>query len=960
MAIPKQARPIITGTPVGAEPPPPSWWEGMSASFREARRDIPGIHLDQQTSSYNPLIDALLEKKKVPWTYYISPTKGTVSPDHIWADIEEQRRRDPKFLAEIGSREQWEAAEKARVDAAAAADSATRSRTDFVPWLIGSFGAGLTDPFNVGAMALTGGASVGLKTVAQTALREGVVNMVTEAAEQPLIAVERVTQGRPVQTPVEVATSVGLAGLIGGAVGGAGKAIADRIAPHLPALDTETRSAIDVIDRENEIDAGSPFMPDGAGDTVHRDALNETVQALLSDRPALSARAKLLATTSGAGVRPIALPVPRGAEPPVRAQGAALDRIFDALVQQESGGRAGIAGPDTPYGNAHGLTQMLDSTAQGVARKLGIEWRPELMRGTSAEAAAYQRQLGRAYFEEGLARYDGDVRRALMFYHGGPDERLWGPKTRAYADAVLARTGGAPPRAIEGLDAEASAIEQRLRDAIAERDAAEAQLAADPRASVADAFAETSARTIDDLPSPVTIEPTRTVPPMELRQVPASQVTVDAKLMQFKSGGDEFGVTERLQGVTEWNPLLGGRVMLWERADGALIVADGHQRVGLARRIGAGEGRDIALDAIVLRERDGITASQARLHAALKNIAEGTGTAIDAAKVIREAGRQVLDMLPPRSVLVRDGAALARLSDDAFGAVVNQVVKPEYAAIVGRLLPDDPKAHLGMIDLLAKTEPANRTQAEAIVRQGIAAGFVDGEQVDMFGTLDTRASLFLERAKVLDGALAELRKRKTVFRMAAREAGTLEAVGQIDAERSAAEALTNDQAIELIQRLSTSAGPIKDAIDAAARALADGKPRAAVVKQLVDDLGKIDARTAMVVRDHASAADAARSGEEPAPRDVDTDTFSLFGDPVADRGAVAQAQSLAHDVRAAAPAKPAEGGAEKAPAPLSGAAPIDPDQPIRLSEEGETVTPRQIIEQIDAEDAAIGEVKSCL
>jgi len=61
------------------------------------------------------------------------------------------------------------------------------------------------------------------------------------------------------------------------------------------------------------------------------------------------------------------------------------------------------------------------------------------MRGNSPEAAAYQKKIGKAYFEEGLAKYNGDVRAALMFYHGGPDERKWGPKTRAYAEEVLGR-----------------------------------------------------------------------------------------------------------------------------------------------------------------------------------------------------------------------------------------------------------------------------------------------------------------------------------------------------------------------------------------------------------------------------------------------------------------------------------------------------------------------------------------
>lgn len=112
------------------------------------------------------------------------------------------------------------------------------------------------------------------------------------------------------------------------------------------------------------------------------------------------------------------------------------EEVWRNIIQRESGGRPGVLGPPTKYGRAEGLTQMLPATAKAMAAKLGIAWRPALMRGTSEEAAEYQEKLGRAYFAEGLERYGGDVVRAAMYYHGGPDEALWGPKTRAYAAAV--------------------------------------------------------------------------------------------------------------------------------------------------------------------------------------------------------------------------------------------------------------------------------------------------------------------------------------------------------------------------------------------------------------------------------------------------------------------------------------------------------------------------------------------
>ncbi len=114
--------------------------------------------------------------------------------------------------------------------------------------------------------------------------------------------------------------------------------------------------------------------------------------------------------------------------------------LMDALITQESGGRAGVLGPQTQYGRAQGLTQMLPATAEGVARKLGVPWRPDLMTGTSKEAAAYQRALGQAYLAEGVAK-TGNIRDGLRYYHGGPNRNMWGSKTNRYADSILSRMG---------------------------------------------------------------------------------------------------------------------------------------------------------------------------------------------------------------------------------------------------------------------------------------------------------------------------------------------------------------------------------------------------------------------------------------------------------------------------------------------------------------------------------------
>ena len=108
-----------------------------------------------------------------------------------------------------------------------------------------------------------------------------------------------------------------------------------------------------------------------------------------------------------------------------------------ALIQQESGGN-GMAASSA---GALGSTQMLPATAQEMAAKTGLPWRPDLLQSNDPNALQYQHALGQAYLQEGLQR-TGNLRDALRYYHGGPNRAMWGPKTNAYADSVMSRIGG--------------------------------------------------------------------------------------------------------------------------------------------------------------------------------------------------------------------------------------------------------------------------------------------------------------------------------------------------------------------------------------------------------------------------------------------------------------------------------------------------------------------------------------
>lgn len=162
------------------------------------------------------------------------------------------------------------------------------------------------------------------------------------------------------------------------------------------------------------------------------------------------------APTGAPGSTPPPAPSQQAVAPSPAQPAPNADAVWAAMKQRESGGNGNAVSPQ----GALGSTQMLPATAQAMAQKLGVAWRPDLIQGNSPQALAYQDQLGRAYFDEGVQKYGGDLSKGASYYHGGPNEAIWGPKTRAYAQAVtggVAAAGGQTPPMQGGAGADALA-----------------------------------------------------------------------------------------------------------------------------------------------------------------------------------------------------------------------------------------------------------------------------------------------------------------------------------------------------------------------------------------------------------------------------------------------------------------------------------------------------------------------
>lgn len=317
-------------------------------------------------------------------------------------------------------------------------------------------------------------------------------------------------------------------------------------------------------------------------------------------------------------------------------------------------------------------------------------------------------------------------------------------------------------------------------------------------------------------------------------------VLFDAKTYQFKAGGDSRGVTDRLRDVKRWDPLKSGKVILHRRLDGRLYVVDGHQRVAFAQRAKEAGQRNVHLDAIILNEADGFTAAEMRVIAAGKNLAEGSGTAVDAARIIREAGAENVHLqdIPRSSAVFTDGQGLAKLGDEAFEFVVNEVVDPKYGAHVGRLI-SDPAEQAATMRALVRARPQNSAEALSVVQECKIVGFrpkktevkspegkVAGDQVLLFdedAEWKEWESLQGIRAQIHVLAKKKLKRDKALFKYAVRNEERLAETGNVFDREGNLERIARDEELERAIDEARFKGPAAELLNEVAKRADEGE-----------------------------------------------------------------------------------------------------------------------------------------
>ena len=321
--------------------------------------------------------------------------------------------------------------------------------------------------------------------------------------------------------------------------------------------------------------------------------------------------------------------------------------------------------------------------------------------------------------------------------------------------------------------------------------------------------------------------------PGEVGSLQTSELHFDPRRFQYKMNVDASGVTNLLKGQ-RWNPDLAGVISVWrDPADGRWYVVNGHNRAQLAIE------NHIAKQNVLHIPAE--TAEEARATAALQNIAEGRGTPVDAAKFFRDTGLTVDDLkekgISLGEATAANGMALSRLDQSLFDRVVNGQMRLGRAIAIGNAT-DKPEEQEAILKLIQRRELSGHRVSDDTVDELARMVYSAGEHTDtqqtLFGAVEMRRNLALEKAEISAYIREEIGKEKRLFGTVADEgrAKRLEKGGNvIDAVKNLEMAEQARQDQELYDRLSSRAGAMDDVLSQAAKELADGKKNATEVKR---------------------------------------------------------------------------------------------------------------------------------
>ena len=432
-----------------------------------------------------------------------------------------------------------------------------------------------------------------------------------------------------------------------------------------------------------------------------------------------------------------------------------------------------------------------------------------------------------------------------------------------------------------------------------------------------DKLIETTTNILNDKPT-VSAE----VPPYKLKdqdfmkdhyieQFDIDKLTTDAKTFQYKSETNEFGISDKLMGVTKWDQPSASTILVYEFKDGRLAVVDGHQRFGLAKKLIDQKPR---LYGYRVREVDGYVPDHAMLQGVAINLRQGTGTAIDAAKMMRVKNfdiNAIMASMPIKSEIVKVAQGLTKLSNDSFSMVVNKFIDYKVASRVGELLPDK-ELHASALTILKKQKFDNMQQVDLILKQIRETPSVKMKEQTLFGVEEFKQSLIVEKSILLTNFAKSTKDKKKLFSLVLREDQLLTSAGnKLDNINNEKIVTQNAKIQEKIEILATRVGQLSTDLTEAAKLYKQGNKqeagkyfRGAVIRAA--ERGDFDGINASGSSNTSTIKTEIQAGAPEIRPESEIIEEKLFSDP-AGKGVELQNQALKNELLAEVelpPAKP--------------------------------------------------------
>jgi hypothetical protein len=328
--------------------------------------------------------------------------------------------------------------------------------------------------------------------------------------------------------------------------------------------------------------------------------------------------------------------------------------------------------------------------------------------------------------------------------------------------------------------------------------------------------------------------------------VKTADVAVDAQRFQFKDNVNAAGQQKgnSLDGVEKWNTDAEGVIQTWtDPMDGKTYVVNGHNRLAKAKELG--------IPTLQTQPLLAQTAEQARMQGAISNIADGKGTAFDAAKIIREKGIQDVAGLDDAGIPLKEGQggkslgvqglALSKLPGDLFQQAVDGALPMGRAlALGGSGL--DPADMIRVAGLGAKKDISERGFAELVQMASSAPKVADATQGGIPGMDEwLKDSSVLEKAELSAKVRAELISNKNLFgkvgkskaaQALANKGGTQVNQGQVlnaaDVARGVLDEFDRDKYL--------TGTPISELLNQGAADIAAGAKPAVIAKRILQQL----------------------------------------------------------------------------------------------------------------------------